>query len=307
MRSGTAVGSLQITVTTSTYSNGEVSTSITGIFGYQNNRNSFVAASRKARAGVLNGTTLTATPARGWHLTLKDDYDLQWLATLTGTGGTYSLVLQPQTASGIVHQYYTATLQESGTNKGAGFAFLVLDDASTIRLTGKLPNAAPFTGSATAGAGQGTIVSASGTAGRTLGTVQISSTASPSLTGTITWQSGTNSLPAQLTASPYTVPSSAQSALNLRHGNTCHIVFTRPNGATFAKNALLNEPNASTSTPGIEFIINPRTGLLMGTVLDPMTNRPLPFQGAVMQQANTAVGYLLDGKTPGQFILTLKN
>jgi len=310
MSSGTAVGTLQITVTTVTnQANGKgtakESLSITGVFAYQGARNGFVVNSGKFQAGALNGITLTKMLGHGWNLTLKDDFDLQWLATLTGPGGSYSSVLEPQTASGVVHQSYTASLVESGTGSGTGYAFLVLDDATTLRATGKLPDGTPFTGSAGIGAGQGAISSLSGTAGNVLGTIQISASAGPMLTGTVSWKPGANTMQAQLTASPYTMPKAPQSALSLKHGRVCDFVFTRPGGTTFEKKAVLNDPNACSGTPGIEFVIIPRTGLLMGGVIDPKTNRLLVLQGAVMQQTNGGVGYFMEGGVPGRFTLSL--
>ena len=309
MSDGTAIGTVQTTAnfTKSSINPSNQSVSLTGVLDINGTRNAFIAGSANLAPATLYGPTLNAK-AGAFHITLTDEYDLQWLATITGSNSTYSALLRPLTATGIVHQYYTATLSDTGTNQGTGFAFLVLDNVRLVRMSGRLPDGTPFTASAGVGDGQGTITASIQPASGFTATIQIDSMKSSTVTGSIQWQIGGKSSTAVLTANPYTPPNPQQSALNLSHGRNCKLVFTRPNGTTLSVNASLTSPNGSVSTGNSPeaFEINPQTGYLTGAFFDPIRKLWSPFFGSVMQQANGASGYFQQGRAFGQFTLTLQ-
>jgi poly(beta-D-mannuronate) lyase len=261
-----------------------------------------------ARKGLIPLTVQLQVDFAGAHQITGSVSDGTFISQLAANRAVFSSTTNPAPQSGLTYTFVISPREYSPTSPaGHGFGTLKVDAAGNLKLRGTLADGTKFA--------QQTFVSRDGAwplfaslqGGKNLvlGEMRFTNAPAPDLLGTLSWFK-----PPQLTARYYpggfALPQSldligsqytftpGQPVLtltnggavilrNIGNGNLPALMIT--NTFTIAAN------NRVTAAAGLSLKIQPTTGLFTGRMLDPDTQRFLPFNGVLLQSQNAGYGY----------------
>jgi len=242
--------------------------------------------------------------------------DGTWEAPLLGDRKVYDALVNPAPFAG----HYTIILPGSDDPdlgpQGDGSASLKIDQSGLITLAGTLADGTKITQKVPAAAGGQwpLYLSLYGGTGSVLSWLTMTNRAGDDANGLVSWVKA-SSATSKLYSGGFTneclaigslftpSPKGSQRVLNLSQAD---ITFAGGDLAAEFTNQLLFDPVGKISNMSfnkLSMTINPASGLITGTVLDPGSAKTLKFSGAVFQKQNGGSGFLLGPTQSARFVL----
>jgi hypothetical protein len=248
----------------------------------------------------------------GLYLSLTDETpqvtgevsDGSWIAQLLADRATFNATTNPAPFAGKYTMAIPGLANGADSPNGDGFGSIVVDGAGRLRLTGELADGTKLSQSVPISAnGQWPLyISLYGGKGSVLSWITFANQITNQLTGLLNWTK-----PTVLTSkyypmgfihesdvhgSSYRPPTGTTNrVLNWSDGQ---VVLTGGNlGNGFANRVILKSNNkiSNTSSNKLDATITLSTGLFSGRATDPLTGKPVPFRGALLQSLQCGTGY----------------
>ncbi len=238
-----------------------------------------------------------------------------WTAELLAYRSSFNAMTNPATQTGKYTMMIPGSDNPNTNPTGAGFGTLTLSAAGGIQFSGTLAEGTKITQKTTLSSnGQWPFyVSLYGGQGSVLSWLIFTNEDTSDFSGSLTWIK-----PAMPTAKYYPVGFSnevtAVGSRYVSYGTTNRVLnFTDGLVAfgegnllqAFTNNVILNTNNKVTnlSSNKLSLTITASSGLLKGSVNDPITGKAILFNGAVLQKQNIGAGFFLGTNQSGLFQL----
>jgi hypothetical protein len=239
------------------------------------------------------GDALTGLVSDGdWTATLSADRALTSSHNVSGQMGRYTFVIPARDGGPAGDGYGVATVNKQGhlTLSGALADGTKISQSTFVAPNGQAPLYVPLY------RGQGYI----------FGWITFSDQGDSDLGGQVYWNksvAGGFSIVPDLSGSIYNRPDLSTSLLNFSDG-TLSLAGGSLSQAIQA-DVRLHPDGHVTNHSGLRLTagFSPSTGMLSGSVVDPETNRSIPFRGVAFQKRNVAEGYFISGGQAGELSL----